>query len=144
SLAKALDGGEDPFAKRRGLLHRAYRSSLDGTLQSYLAYVPTSYRPNKPLGMILGMHGLDGEPGQALRTIVGDAPDRDDMNAPWQARHLPPTPNYGVFLVAPTAYVNAGPRHPGEEDVLRVIDEMKRAYAIDARRVAITGYSLGG
>jgi dienelactone hydrolase len=66
------------------------------------------------------------------------------MNVPWEARHLPFISAYGSLIVAPTGRGNAGQRLTGEADVLRVVEEMKAAYAVDAARVSITGYSLGG
>src|SRR5262245_54874929 len=87
---------------------------------------------------------MGGEPGQALRTVVGSAPELDNMRTRWPARHLPGIADIGAFLVAPWGYGDSGQRHPGEDDVLRVIDEMRERYPIDPRRVSITGYSLGG
>lgn len=143
-LAAAFASGKNPYDEKKGVVYRAYRSRLDGQLQPYLALVPRAFEKSKRFPLILGMHGLNGQPGQALRTVLGEAPDRGDMNVLGAARHLPALPDYGAFVVAPTAYGNAGQRLPGEDDVLRVIEEMKQSYPIDADRVSITGYSLGG
>lgn len=144
SLAAKAEKGEDPYENKTGVVWRAYRSRLDGSLQPYLAFVPK--RPKKggsPL--VLAMHGLNGESGQALRTVVGEAPERDNMNSPWAARHVPPLPNLGAIVAAPSGYGNSGTRLPGEDDAMRVLEEMKAAYpVIDPRRVSMTGYSLGG
>jgi poly(3-hydroxybutyrate) depolymerase len=143
-IALAFASGKNPYEERKGVVYRAYRSRLDGQMQPYLALVPRGLKKGKRYPLIIGMHGLNGQPGQALRTVVGEAPDRGDMNVLSQARHLPGLPDHGAFVVAPWAYGNAGQRLPGEDDVLRVIDEMKKSYPIDADRVSITGYSLGG
>jgi poly(3-hydroxybutyrate) depolymerase len=143
--ADAVALGRDPFAKRTGIMHRAYRSRLDGSLQPYLLYVPPSVRPaGSPVPLVLAMHGLNGEPGQAMRTVVGEPPELENMNSLWHARHLPGIPNHGVAIAAPYAYGNSGQRLPGEDDVLRVVEEVRRDYPIDERRISITGYSLGG
>ncbi len=143
-IADAFAAGTNPYEEKKGVVHRAYRSRLDGQLQPYLALVPRALKKGKRYPLVLGMHGLNGQPGQALRTVVGAAPDRGDMNVLGAARHLPSLPDYGAFVVAPWAYGNAGQRLPGEDDVLRVIDEMKASYPIDPDRVSLTGYSLGG
>ncbi|MEO1271713.1 MAG: hypothetical protein AAFX99_26780, partial [Myxococcota bacterium] len=38
-LQKALQAGRDPYGKLRGVVRRAYRSKLDGTLQPYVAWI---------------------------------------------------------------------------------------------------------
>ncbi|MFO0759738.1 MAG: alpha/beta hydrolase-fold protein [Byssovorax sp.] len=143
-IAAGFAAGKNPYETRRGVLYRAYRSRLDGQMQPYLALVPRSLKKGKRYPLILGMHGLNGLPGQALRTVVGEAPDRANMNVLSEARHLPGLPDHGAIVVAPWAYGNAGQRLPGEDDVLRVIEEMKASYPVDPDRISITGYSLGG
>jgi hypothetical protein len=137
--------GKDPYVGRSGVLHKAYRSRLDGSLQPYLVNVPRK-PPKGKVGypVIFAIHGLNGEPGQALRTVVGLAPDREKMNAPYEMRHLPPLPTYNALIVAPDGYGNSGQRLPGEDDVLRVLEEIEAVYPVDPSRVTITGYSLGG
>ncbi|HEY4120912.1 MAG TPA: alpha/beta hydrolase-fold protein, partial [Byssovorax sp.] len=144
-LVDGVLAGADPLAEETGVVERAYRSRLDDSLQPYLVAVPAGHaRGNKRYPMIVALHGMGGEPGQALRTVVGDAPERDKMNVPYEARHLPAIPTYDALLVAPTGYVNSGQRLPGEDDVLRVVEDVEEAYRVDASRVSITGYSLGG
>ena len=144
-VVRGVLAGKDPYVGRTGLLHKAYRSRLDGTLQPYLVNVPRK-APRSKAGypLTLALHGLNGDPGQAMRTVVGLAPEREKMNAPYEMRHLPALPTYNSLLVAPDAYGNAGQRLPGEDDVLRVLEEVEQAYSVDPNRVTITGYSLGG
>ncbi len=154
-LAAQLAEGRDPYDDKRGVVHRAYRSPLDGRLQPYVAYVPPSLAPrSKPpekkkgrskaeLPLVVIAHGRDRLPEHALRTLIGEAPD-EHMTLKMAARHMPSFGDRGAVLVAPWSFGNAGVQPVGEEDVLAVIDEMKKAYGIDARRVSMTGYSLGG
>ena len=144
ALAEGFARGEDPYRSRTGVVFRAYRSELDGQLQPYVVYVPPSHRPDgAPLPMIVSFHGLTHQGEHALRAVIGHA-TKEDQNPDSAARHLPGFSNMGAILVAPWGFGKAGPRPLGEEDVLRVIDEMKAAYRVDATRVSITGYSLGG
>ncbi|HVY47936.1 MAG TPA: PHB depolymerase family esterase, partial [Minicystis sp.] len=144
-LVHGVLAGEDPLAAVTGVVHRAYRSPLDGSLQGYLVNVPRKYPRSKDrFPVIVAVHGLNGEPGQAMRTVVGLAPDREKMNAIYEARHLPPLPTYNTLIVAPAGYGNAGQRLVGEDDVLRVLADVEQAYRVDPDRVTITGYSLGG
>ncbi|MCC6554864.1 MAG: prolyl oligopeptidase family serine peptidase, partial [Polyangiaceae bacterium] len=143
-IAAGFARGEDPYRAKRGIVHRAYRSRLDGELQPYPVFIPPSYRPDgPPLPLVIAFHGLDNPPEIALRTVIGEAPDKD-MDRAWAARHLPAFPDQRAILAAPSGYGNAGQRHLGEHDVLEVIEQMKAHYRIDPRRISITGYSMGG
>ena len=144
ALAEAFARGEDAYRAKTGVVFRAYRSELDGQLQPYVAYIPPTHRPEgAPMPMIVSFHGLTHQGEHALRAVIGQA-TKEDQNPDAAARHLPGFTNMGAILVAPWGFGKAGPRPLGEEDVLRVIDEMKKAYRVDDTRVSITGYSLGG
>lgn len=146
-IAEAMASGEDPYPSKSGIVRRAYRSELDGKLQPFTIYVPTSYKggasDQKPLPLIVTFHGLESQPEHALRAVIGEYHD-EKTDAGYAARHLPSFPNYGVFLAAPWGFGKAGQRQLGEHDVLRVVEEMKQNYRIDDLRVSITGASLGG
>lgn len=149
ALGAELAAGADPFARVTGVVRRAFRSPLDGQLSGYVLYVPpSSKRPPKKgaeggAPLVVVAHGLDHKPELALRGLIGEAPDKD-LDLGFAARHLPPFPDLRAFLVAPTAYGNAGPRPLGEADTLAVVDDVLRHHPIDRRRVSMTGYSLGG
>jgi hypothetical protein len=143
-LVAALEQGKAPYAERKGLIRRAYRSPLDGNLQPYALYVPHVFRPGgKPLPLLVAAHGLGNRPEIALRVVVGEAPE-GGFQGTHEARHLPGLPDMGAFIVAPWQFGNSGQRHLGEADLLRVIDEVRAHYPINDRRISITGYSLGG
>ena len=144
SMAAAFARGEDPYSNKRGLVRRVYLSKLDGRPQPYLLYVPGSYASHKaPVPLVVVAHGLNRAPEHALATAVGEAPD-DKYTLDYALRHLPPVPDFRSIVVAPFAYESAGARPVGEEDVLRVIDEVSAVYDVDPRRVSMTGVSLGG
>ncbi len=142
-LGRALDANEDPYAKKRGVVARAYRSPLDGALQRYVAYVPPSIDKGQPLPLVLVAHGRDRLPEHALRTLIGQAPD-EHMTLRFAERNLPAFPDQGALLAAPWGYGNAGVLPLGEQDLSSVIAELSRAYRVDPTRVTLTGYSLGG
>lgn len=143
-IASAMGAGEDPYRGKTGIVRRAYRSELDGQLQPFTIYVPTSYKPEqKALPLIITFHGLESQPEHALRSVIGEHHD-EETDAGYAARHLPAFPNHGVFLAAPWGFGKAGQRQLGEHDVMRVVQEMKENYRIDPQRVSITGASLGG
>jgi predicted esterase len=141
-VAKSLAAGEDPYPTWRGAVFRAYRSKLDGELQPYVAFVPPSAQKG-PLPVVFVAHGMDRLPEHALRTLVGEAPD-EDMTLDFAAKHLPRFVDQRAILVAPLQFGNAGPHPLGEADLLDVLDDVAKTWAIDPLRVSITGYSLGG
>lgn len=142
-LAQSFADGNDPYPAERGVVYRAYTSQLDGRIQRYVTFVPRSYDAKKPAPLVVVTHGRDRLPEHALRTVIGQAPD-EHMTLRFAAHNLPTFPDFGAILVAPWTFDEGGPHPLGEADVLAVIDDMKAAYAIDARRVSITGVSLGG
>jgi dienelactone hydrolase len=92
---------------------------------------------------VLVAHGRDRLPEHALRTLIGEAPD-EHMTLSFAAHNLPPMPDLGAILVAPWGYGNGSILGLGEEDARAVLADLSRAYAVDDRRVSLTGYSLGG
>jgi predicted esterase len=142
-IAEGFQRGEDVYAKKRGVVFRAYPSPLDGKLQPYVTFVPKSLDKGKPLPVVFIAHGRDRLPEHALRTLVGQAPD-EHMSLSFAARNLPGMPDQSAILVAPWGYGNAGVLPVGERDLHDVLAELGRAYAIDEQRVSLTGYSLGG
>ena len=143
-MATAIEQGTDPYAGKVGVVHRAYRSSLDGNLQPYVLYVPPSARrAKKPLPLVVVAHGLNHDPALALRIAFGEGP-KEDEDRGYATRHLPALPDYGIFVLAPGGFRDAGQRTVGEADVLDALSHVRALYAIDERRIGITGYSLGG
>jgi hypothetical protein len=59
-------------------------------------------------------------------------------------RVTPPMPDLAAILAAPFGYGDTGFRQQGEYDVLRVTEEVQRAYRVDAQRTYLTGLSMGG
>ncbi|MBV9948584.1 MAG: prolyl oligopeptidase family serine peptidase [Myxococcales bacterium] len=142
-LASALDGKIDPYAKRTGVMRRAYRSPADGKFSEFALYVPHGFDHRQKYPLIVALHGMNGYPMEMLMWFFGhDDPNRD---AVWEDRHprrsLDPLP---AIVVAPSGHYNAMYRDVGEEDVMRVIDWAIAQYPIDLSRVTVTGPSMGG
>jgi poly(3-hydroxybutyrate) depolymerase len=142
ALLDDVAAGRDPYARRTGALRRAYRSPLDGTLQEYSVYVPSAYRGDRAMPLVMGLHGLHGTAHRMLPILTG-LYDEDEPRT-HADRYLPPMPEVGALLVAPYGFGDAAYRQQGEHDVLRVLDEVRRAYRVDADRTYMTGLSMGG
>ena len=143
ALVEGLRQGDDAYASQKGIAYRAYRSPLDGRLVPYVVFVPRAIEKKQPLPVVFVAHGKNRLPEHALRTLVGEPPD-DTMTLSYAAHHLPRMPEQGALLVAPWGYGDAGVQPVAEHDLSSVLDELRASYPVDADRVSLTGYSMGG
>lgn len=119
--------GADPYAGRAGYLRKAYRSTLDGTLQPYCVNIPANVDPARAYPLIVYLHG--------------SASDETNLA--------------GVLNLFPTGeYILLGPRGRGpsncwsaehaQEDIAEAIEAVCRSYPVDRERIILTGFSMGG
>jgi pimeloyl-ACP methyl ester carboxylesterase len=142
--AEKLAGGEDPYKDRAGVFTKAYRSAVDDTLQPYALYVPKSYDPTKSYPLLVTLHGATSNHLLNRRRVfgLGNRPGESDYEA---IRNDVPYPDVDFIVAA--AYGRgevAGYTGIAEGDVLRVMDDVARAYNVDPDRVHLTGLSMGG
>lgn len=102
----------------------------DGGSDPLYVHVPEGYDPSRPVGLVLGLHGMGGN-GKDIRRALKDEASRR-----------------GVLLACP--YAGKGRVIPknwkaGEDEVaLRALRFLFARYAIDPDRVWLVGVSLGG
>ncbi|MEZ6041645.1 MAG: hypothetical protein R3C20_14155 [Planctomycetaceae bacterium] len=108
-------------------------------------YVPQSYKPSQPFGLVIFMHGGGGQtpPEHALHIVTH--PDDDPQSIGLQP-YLADRP---FILAAPSAPVNknTGARwnvQGADESIADVIRECRFRFNIDGDRVFLGGYSMGG
>ncbi|MCB1065479.1 MAG: prolyl oligopeptidase family serine peptidase [Verrucomicrobiae bacterium] len=133
---KQLEEGSTPWTSQRGLLVRAYRSRIDGSIQPYGLEIPETLDLSKPVPLLVWLHGR-GDKTTDLhfmkrclgksQALGGKVPDQQD-----------------AIIVHPFGRHCVGWKHAGEIDVFEVIDHVKSQYAIDPDRVALAGFSMGG
>ena len=124
SLAK----GQNPFARERGEIERAYRAA-DGKLMPFRLYVPQSYDEASARPLVVMLHGALGDERYYLGGLFDPAVIKGEAD-----RH-------GYIL----AGVNGGGRFAlNPDDVFEVIKAVTRDYKIDAARIYLTGHSIGG
>ena len=131
-LLAAISAGRHPLSSRRGDIHLAYRSAVDGALQPYRIFVPSDYHPDRKWPLAVALHGWGG-----------------DENSLFEGRQ-----NGELKRVAEASgYIVACPKGRGptslylgnaERDVLDVIRQVERDYAIDVDRIYLLGHSMGG
>jgi predicted esterase len=144
AAAAAIDKQTDPYATRTGPMRRAIPSPIDGEPSEVALYVPPGYRPGakRTWPLVVALHGMNGYPMSMLRWFFGgDDPKKDQI---WEERHVGALPALDAFVVAPDGHGNTMYRDLGEDDVMRAVEWVQRAYPIDPARITITGPSMGG
>lgn len=126
--AKDAESGSATWRDQSGKwVVRAYRSSLDGSIQPYALLTPSDYRERQDWRMDVVLHGRDSSLTEAkfIATHQGDAPkDLDHVQVE-------------VYGRGNNAY-----RWAGEADVFEVIEHA--AVSINRDRVVLRGFSMGG
>jgi poly(3-hydroxybutyrate) depolymerase len=146
-LVKAMAAGRDPFGQPRGFCRMAFISKLDDTPQPYELFVPPGYRHEgtRRWPLVVTLHGFKGNAGDYFRNTFGLARDAEGGETLLgHARHGEAPRKGPMFVVAPTGRGQAMYRHAGETDVLEVLADARRRFAIDPDRIYITGGSMGG
>jgi len=122
--------GQTPWTKQKGLVVRAYRSKIDGSIQPYGMVIPESY-VGAPVRLDIWCHGR-GETVSEL-VFIDQRRKQQGQIAPKGALVLHP---YGRYCCAN--------KFAGEIDLLEAIDHANKFYAIDEDRVIVRGFSMGG
>lgn len=111
-----------------------FRSRTDGSVQPYGLYLPAGYSKDKKYPLVVQLHGLNFKEVLAGSRV--------------QYRGMPPAqwidPNLPVIVAQCFGRPSAFYIGMGEEDVLEVIGEVQRRFAVDADRVYLMGHSMGG
>ena len=141
--ADALAAGGDPFRGASGVLIKAYRSDFDGTLQPYALAVPRAYDANAKASwpLLVALHGAGSDHRQNLARVFGVRGAGDD-DAVFRD---PAFANAPMLVVSPLGRGEVMGYHGlGEDDVLRVLADVRRTYNVDPDRIYLTGLSMGG
>jgi predicted esterase len=144
AFADRLSRGEDPWRDRTGAFVKGYRSTIDDTLQPYALYVPRSYDRTRPSPLVVSLHGATSNHLLNRRRAfgLGNRPGESDYEA---IRNEVAYPDVGFIVLSPYGRGEvAGDDGIGEADVLRAMEDVRRAYNVDPDRVHLTGLSMGG
>jgi poly(3-hydroxybutyrate) depolymerase len=146
-VAATAKSGKDPFAARTGDFKRHYMLDTANEIIPYRMYVPTAYNGSKAYPLIVALHGLGGTEDSFF----------DGYN-----KVLPPlAESHGYIIAAPLGYRVDGsygwglgnpPADPAtkrtqelsEQDVIQVLQHVRRQYKIDENRIYLMGHSMGG
>lgn len=131
--AEQLQAGQPAWTSQTGLVVRGYISRLDNTVQPYGLVIPRTYdlHGSVPVRCDIWFHGR----GETL-SEVNFLSER--MQSPGQF-----TPDDTIVLHPYGRYCNAF-KFAGEVDVLEGLADVQQRYRIDAERISVRGFSMGG
>jgi pimeloyl-ACP methyl ester carboxylesterase len=135
--ARQLQAGKPTWPTAKGSVARAMRSRVDGTPQPYRVIIPASYDPAKSAPLYIYLHGR-GDTDLGLGWVGGTSDRPANGEAPPRAG----SPEYIQVQIFGRANVSF--RWSAETDVLDAIDSIKKRYNIDADRIVMAGFSMGG
>lgn len=145
-MAESLKEGNDPYFNRNNQVQRrGYRSSLDGSLQPYVLYVPPGWKEDddRKFGLLIALHGLNSGPMKTMQAVFG-IPMVEGETKKQKERYPEPVGVAPMFVLTPFGFGNAGYRAFGERDVFDALEQVMIRYRIHPDRIYITGASMGG
>jgi hypothetical protein len=129
--AQQIKAGNPVWTQQKGRVSRAYRSRVDGTPQPYRVIVPDSYDSSRPTPLYVYLHGRGST----------------DFEVNWMAaseRPNVPTPEVNYIQLQAFGRSNNAFLWAGETDVFEAIASVRKRYNIDADRIVLRGFSMGG
>jgi dienelactone hydrolase len=143
--AKSLTAGAAPWAKQKGRFMRGFRSQIDGSYQPYGLMIPDSYDGTRSVRLDIWLHGRGRTLTEVSFIAAHDGPHEIsegafERNTP--ATPIPPDRNFIQLDVF--GRVNNGYRWAAETDVFEALAAVQRAYKIDAAKILLRGFSMGG
>lgn len=128
--------GTHSWTEQRGLVIRGYQSAIDESYQPFGLEIPENLDLSKPVSLLVWLHGR-GDKTTDLHFIN---------------RCLRKSQAFGGFvaeqqdciILHPFGRQCVGWKHAGEIDVFEAIAKVKEDYKIDAEKVALAGFSMGG
>ena len=131
--AKELRDGKPSWPTATGPVVRGYVSKIDGSVQPYGVSVPASWKPGDktPRPLSFWLHGRNDKLSE-LAFVSGESKAKPEF-----------TPGGGFVVQLYGRFCNAS-KFAGEADLFEAWDDVRRQYPIDANRVSVLGFSMGG
>lgn len=128
-----LKAGKPSWITATGLVPRGYISKIDGSVQPYGMVIPEDWKPDEktPRRLDFWCHGR-GEKLSELDFVNQRLTSKGEYNPPGAfTLHL-----YGRYCCAN--------KFAGETDLFEALEDAKTHYNIDANKLVVRGFSMGG
>ena len=129
--ATALKAGVAPWLTQTGLVVRGYRSALDGSVQPFGLLVPKAAVAGAPVRVDFWCHGR----GETLTELAFL-----DQRRKTTGQIMPE----GALVVHLYGRYCCANKFAGEVDLFEALGRVRRDYRVDASRLFIRGFSMGG
>jgi predicted peptidase len=96
----------------------------------YAISIPAGYSPSSRVPLVLALH-FGGDPNGAGRSML-------------QILTVPALAELGAIIVAPDSLGGGWDTAENERAVNRLLDAVLASYSIDAKKIVVTGFSMGG
>jgi hypothetical protein len=128
--ASQLAAGQTPWTKQTGLVVRAYRSKIDGSIQPYGMVIPGNYS-GAPSRLDTWFHGR----GETLSELSFLDQRRK------QVGQISPA---NTLVLHPYGRYSCANKLAGEIDLFEALAHAAKFYNIDTNRIVVRGFSMGG
>ncbi|MDB5296807.1 MAG: phospholipase/Carboxylesterase, partial [Phycisphaerales bacterium] len=126
-----IEAGAPSWVGKKGFVVRGYRSDVDGSAQPYGLDIPDDVDLTKPTPLYVWLHGR-GDTDTDLYFIKSHETKGGEMRPK------------GAITLHPLGRHCVGYKSAGEIDVLDAVESVKKRYKIDANRIVLAGFSMGG
>jgi poly(3-hydroxybutyrate) depolymerase len=147
AVAAAVKSGKDPFAGKTGDIRRHYLLDAAHEIIPYRTYIPTTYNGSKAYPLIIALHGLGGTEDAFFDSYDKKLPPLAESHGYIVAGVLGyrVDGSYGWGLGTPPADPSTRRTQDfSEQDVMQVLQRMRKQYKIDESRIYLMGHSMGG
>lgn len=144
SLLVAVEAGDDPWL-RTGDFKRHYLLEAAGEIMPYRMYVPSGYTGDKPLPLIIALHGLGATEDSFFEAYGRELPRLAEQHGYIIAAPLGYRVDgaYGASLGGGRDAATLRAQSLSEQDVLQVLEQVRTHYAVDDDRTFLMGHSMG-
>jgi pimeloyl-ACP methyl ester carboxylesterase len=118
-------------------------SSVDDTEQPYCIYIPKNFDEEKEYPLVVMLHGAGSNHRMAMRRVFGKS-NIDGETDVEGSQYFPEFKDVDMIVASPYARGTAGYQDFIERDVLEMLADVKKRFAIDENRIYLTGLSMGG
>jgi dienelactone hydrolase len=146
AVAAAAVAGKDPFEGRTGDFKRHYLLDSAGEIMPYRLYVPTTYRSSRSMPLIVALHGLGGTEDSFFDGYEKKLPELAEQHGYIVAAPLGyrVDGSYGWGVANPPADASTRRlQERSEQDVIQVLQLVRRQYNVDENRIYLLGHSMG-
>lgn len=118
-------------------------STMDDTEQPYALYLPKDYNEKNAYPLVVMLHGAGSNHRLALKRVFGKS-NLEGENDVEASRYFPKWKDVNYIVVSPYARGTAGYQGVAENDIMQILDDVKKRFSVDEDRIYLTGLSMGG